>query len=157
MIAIRLSYLNGGGKMFFDKVSADFKPHKTGLKKVLGDLEADIMEIIWQKNPASVRDVYETLRLEREIAYTTVMTIMGRLAEKELLIKSPKGNAYLYTPAISKKEFSKKVVSAVIDGLLDEFAEPALSHFIDRLSKADQNKIAELEELIKAKKQQEDQ
>ena len=138
--------------MFFDKITADFKPHKAGLRKVLGDLEADIMEIIWQKDEVSVRDVYETLRLERDIAYTTVMTIMGRLADKELLNKKSRGNAYIYTPAVSRIDFAKRVVSAVIDGLMDEFAEPAMSHFVDRLSKEDNTKISKLEEMINSKK-----
>lgn len=138
--------------MFFSKITADFKPHKVGLKKVLGDLEADIMEIIWQKGSVSVRDVYETLRLEREIAYTTVMTIMGRLADKELLQKTSKGNAYIYTPTLTRVEFAKRVVSEVIDGLLDEFAEPAMSHFVEKISEKDVKQISELEALIKSKK-----
>ena len=138
--------------MFFDRVSADFKPHREGLKKVLGDLEADIMEIVWQKESVSVRDVYETLRLKRDIAYTTVMTIMGRLAEKDLLLKTTRGNAYIYSPALNKLEFTKKIVSAVIDGLMDEFREPAVSHFMDRMGKEEEEQISKLEGLIKAKK-----
>lgn len=139
--------------MFFKKkVISDFKPHKNGLRKVLGDLEADIMEVVWKSGQATVREVYEQLRLERSIAYTTVMTVMGRLAEKKLLQKEPKGSAYIYIPAVSREDFQMQVVSEVLDGLLEEFAEPAMSHLVDRLSNEDDDKIARLEKLLKEKR-----
>lgn len=140
--------------MFFSKVTAEFKPHKAGLRKVLGDLESDIMETIWDKGTVSVREVYEQLRLHREIAYTTVMTIMGRLADKQLLNRETQGNAYIYSPALSKAEFSQRIVSDVLDGLLEDFAEPAMSHLLDRLSAEDEQKIERLEAIIKARRAQ---
>lgn len=138
--------------MFWTKIFSDFKPKQQGLKKVLGELEADIMEICWNKQPVSVRDVYQELLLRREIAYTTVMTIMGRLADKGLLSKETKGNAFIYTPVMSRSEFTKKVVAQVLDGLLDEFAEPTYNHLVDRMSKEDETKIEELEKMIKEKR-----
>lgn len=135
--------------LFRRRFIGDFKPHKVGLKKVLGDLEAEIMEYMWGKEQATVRDVYEHLRLKREIAYTTVMTVMSRLATKKLLNKEQKGMAYVYSPALSREEFTRLVAGEIIDSLLEEFAEPALSHLVDRLSKEDEEKINQLEELIK--------
>lgn len=135
--------------MVIKKIAADFKPHKIGLKKVLGELEADIMEICWQGERVTVRDVYEKLRSQREIAYTTVMTIMSRLAEKNLLSKETQGNAFIYTAVLSKLEFTKRVVGEVLDGLLADFAEPAISHFVDRMGSEDEQKINQLEILLK--------
>lgn len=138
--------------MFFKKFISDFKPHKMGYKKVLGDLEAEVMKIVWQFDRASVRDVYEHLRLEKNLAYTTVMTIMSRLADKGLLQKEAQGNAYIYSPTISESEFAQRVVSEVLDGLFDEFSEPALSHMVDRLSSEDDVKLAQLEKIIKERR-----
>lgn len=138
--------------MFFKKFISDFKPHKMGYKKVLGDLEAEVMKIVWQFDRASVRDVYEHLRLEKNLAYTTVMTIMSRLADKGLLQKEAQGNAYIYSPTISEAEFAQRVVSEVLDGLFDEFSEPALSHMVDRLSSEDDVKLAQLEKIIKERR-----
>ncbi len=138
--------------MFFKQIISDFKPHKIGLRKVLGDLEVDIMQIAWQEEKSTVRDVYEKLRLKREIAYTTVMTIMSRLAEKKLLEKEESGNSLIYRPTVTEQEFAQKVVSEVLDGLLEGFAEPALSHFVDRMSNEDEQKIAKLEALIKERR-----
>lgn len=135
--------------MFLKKFISDFKPHKMGLKKVLGDLEAEVMKVIWKQERSTVREVYEQLRLEKNLAYTTVMTIMSRLADKGLLLKAPQGNAYVYTPAVSENDFAKMVVSEVIDGLLEEFAEPALSHMVDKLGTEDADKLSKLEEIIK--------
>jgi len=142
----------GGEEMLFAKITSEFKPHKIGLRKVLGDLEADIMDVVWSREQATVREVYEQLRLQRDIAYTTVMTIMGRLTEKDLLKKQPQGNAYIYSPTVSKLEFTQKVVKEVLDGLLDEFAEPAINHLVDRLSKENKQNIDTLEMLIKEKR-----
>lgn len=138
--------------MFLNRYISDFKPHKLGYKKVLGDLEADVMKIIWKAGRVTVRDVYEQLRLVKSLAYTTVMTIMGRLADKGLLEKEAQGNAYVYTPTISEADFAKKVVSEVLDGLFEEFAEPAMSHMVDRLSSEDTDELARLEKIIKERR-----
>lgn len=135
--------------MFLKQFISDFKPHKIGLKKVLGDLEAEVMKVVWKKEQSTVREVYEQLRLEKNLAYTTIMTIMSRLADKGLLTKAPHGNAYIYTPAVSEAVFAKMVVSEVLDGLLEEFAEPALSHMVDKLGSEDGNQLGKLEEIIK--------
>ncbi|WP_418790614.1 BlaI/MecI/CopY family transcriptional regulator [Phosphitispora sp. TUW77] len=138
--------------MLLKRLISDFKPHKIGYKKVLGDLEAEIMKIVWQVNKATVRDVYEKLRLERTLAYTTVMTIMGRLAEKGLLDKEPVGNAYVYTPTISEPDFIKKVVSEVLEGLMEEFSEPTISHMVEMLDLKDQSNINKLEAIIQKRR-----
>lgn len=138
--------------MFFKKLISDFKPHKMGYRKVLGDLEADVMKVVWKDGRVTVREVYEQLRLEKKLAYTTIMTIMSRLAEKRLLLKEPVGNAFVYTPAMSELEFGRMVVSEVLDGLFEEFAEPALSHVVDRLKTEDAGKLNQLEELIKERR-----
>ena len=73
------------------KYSFTFDPHKKGVRKILGDLEADIMEVVWSKTTITVREVFGELKKTREIAYTTVMTVMTRLAEKGLLQKNKTG------------------------------------------------------------------
>ncbi|MBU7005721.1 BlaI/MecI/CopY family transcriptional regulator [Phosphitispora fastidiosa] len=135
--------------MFLSKFISDFKPHKLGLKKVLGDLEAEVMKIMWQKEKATVREVHEHLFLTRELAYTTVMTIMSRLADKKLLNKEPKGNAFVYSPAVSEAQFASMVAGEVLDGLMEDFAEPALSHMVDRLTEGNPGRLDELEKRIK--------
>ena len=123
-----------------------------GIRQVLGELEADIMELCWRESPCSVRDVHEKLVAQRPIAYTTVMTVMTRLAEKGLLKREAEGRAYSYVPAFSREEFCKDTVTTVMQGLLGGFGEPVLSHFVDTIGEADADKLDDLLRLIEQKK-----
>jgi predicted transcriptional regulator len=126
-----------------------FDPSKKGIRRVLGELEAAIMEIMWGHGPATVRDVHERLH-ERALAYTTVMTVMSRLAAKGLLVRTKDGAAFTYTAAATREEFTNESVRSVIQGLLKDFTRPALSQFVD--SVRDPRELAELERLLKERK-----
>jgi predicted transcriptional regulator len=130
----------------------NLRTSKKGIRQVLGDLETDIMELIWRESPASVRQVHEHLARERSIAYTTVMTVMGRLAEKGLLKREQHGRAYLYIPTQNREEFCSETIDTVMQGLLGGFGEPVLSHFVDTVGSQDMDKLDELVRLIEQKK-----
>ncbi len=125
-----------------------------GIRQVLGDLEADIMDLCWKDSPCSVRDVHLKLAKERDIAYTTVMTVMSRLAKKGLLEREQEGRAYLYSPTCSREEFCSDTISTVMEGLLGGFGEPVLSQFVDTIGEEDSAKLDELMRLIEAKKEE---
>ncbi len=135
--------------------SFTFNPRKKGIRQILGDLEADIMELIWKKGDLTVRDVYENLRHDREIAYTTVMTVMSRLAEKSLLEKIKSGSAYIYRPMVSESEFTQSTVKKVMKSLLEDFAVPSMNQFIDFFEE-DPGKMDELAKLIEKKRKDKD-
>lgn len=102
-------------------------PDRQGLRMVLGELEADIMDVIWSQPPGewcTVRDVYETMREERRIAYTTVMNTMTRLAKKGVLESVRRDQAYLYRPRRSREAFIHGVVGHVLEKLLVQFTGP---------------------------------
>ncbi len=101
------------------------------LDGLLGPLETDVMEIAWRLNEATVRDVHAELANNREIAYTTVMTTMSRLAAKGLLLRDTSGLAHRYRPAMSRDEYARTAVTSVIDWLVDRFPTPALQYFVD--------------------------
>jgi predicted transcriptional regulator len=107
-------------------------PDRQGLHMVLGDLEAEIMEVIWRRPDGkwcTVRDVYETMRDERErrIAYTTVMNTMSRLAKKGVLESSRQDLAYIYRPRQSREAFIQGMVGHVLERLLVQFTGPTQS------------------------------
>lgn len=82
---------------------------------ILGELETRIMEMLWQQgNPASVREVHENLLSEKNLAYTTVMTVLDRLAKKGVVRRERAGRAWLYTAGRSRAEL---VVAAMQDAL----------------------------------------
>lgn len=125
-----------------------------GLRQVLGDLEAEIMECMWELGSASVREVHECLVEKREIAYTTVMTVMSRLAEKGMLQRRQQGRAYLYAPLESRDAFCTNVVRRVMDGLFGGAGGPVLAHFVENLTEADNAELDDLARVIKAKRRE---
>jgi predicted transcriptional regulator len=96
----------------------------------IGSLEADVLAIIWERQRATVRDVYETLREKRQIAYTTVMTIMNNLVKKDLLLQDRTDIAYVYTPAIPGNEVAGTILDSVVDRLFRGRSNLALSHIL---------------------------
>ena len=96
----------------------------------IGSLEADILAIVWEKEKTTVRDVYETLRERRQIAYTTVMTVMNNLVKKHLLTQDKTNIAYVYTPAIPGREVAQIVLDSVVDRLLLGHGNVAVSHLL---------------------------
>lgn len=132
----------------------EFKTGKHGLEKILGPLESEIMEVVWSMGKVYVREVHEALNSgdDKNIAYTTVMTTMSRLAKKGILKTFKDGNAYAYEAALNKGSFLDNAVGEVVDGLLDDFSEPAIAHFVEKIKQVDPLKMKQLEELIALKK-----
>jgi len=102
-----------------------FRPDRPGVRKVLGDLEAEIMELIWARPPGqgtTVREVFEVLYERRRVAYTTVMNTMTRLAKKRLLRVEKRDQAYIYYPNLTKPEFVSRFVGRILEDLFVNFA-----------------------------------
>lgn len=131
------------------KLPVLFDTRKRGLNKVMGDLEADVMEEAWRSGEVSVRDIHETVGSRRKLAYTTVMTVMSRLAEKGLLRRrNAGGKAWLYTPAMSREEFTRETAGSVLSGLLSDFATLSMSQFVDLVSAESEDRMKELEKIV---------
>ncbi|MGC8873872.1 MAG: BlaI/MecI/CopY family transcriptional regulator [Chloroflexia bacterium] len=111
-----------------------FHPNRKGGVQLFGPLETEIMKQVWQHEQVTVRQVHRALSRQREIAYTTVMTTMSRLAEKGILKRTRQGMAYLYRAAMSRAEFDRMVVNAVLSGLLETFDQAAVDSFVEYLA-----------------------
>jgi predicted transcriptional regulator len=135
-----------------DYVRTGFKPHAKGLRKVFGDLEADVMELVWDRGQVTVGDVWEALRKERDVAYTTVKTVMDRLAEKGYLTKRAIERAHSYVPRMSREEFLRSVSEEVLEGLFVDFGEPIRMHLVEALKKRDLAGLERLAGLIREEK-----
>lgn len=118
-----------------------------GLEKVLGELEAKIMEYIWKNSSATVRDVRDGLaRQKKDLSFNSIMTIMNRLTVKGLLTKKEFKGSYLYRPLVSKKDFSNSVTKDIISAVLLDSSLFSASSF------ADISKDFDKETLVKFKK-----
>ena len=81
----------------------------------LGGLETKVMEVLWDASaPLSVREVHDTLNTSADLAYTTVMTVLDRLAKKHILLRDRDGKAWLYRAAATREQL---LVGDVLDAL----------------------------------------
>ena len=118
------------------------------LAEVLGPLEAEVMEVTWDRGEVTVRDVHEALNESRSVAYTTVMTTMGRLADKGLLRRVEDQRAHRFTPLLTREQYADSTVKSVVDWLVSQFRDPAVAYFLDRVEEEDEKVVEALKEAI---------
>jgi len=112
----------------------------------LTEQELEIMKIVWERDSATVRDVYEALLERRKVAYTTVMTMMKILEQKQYLKKNQAERAYVYRPAQPKRQVIGAMVRDFVNRVFNGSAEPLLVHLVEEhdLSREDLEEIARL-------------
>jgi predicted transcriptional regulator len=97
-----------------------------------GDLEAVIMQLVWDRGGAvTVRELFDEMRQERAIAYTTVMSTMDNLHRKGWLNRVKDGKAYRYTATASREEYSARLMREALAGGGD--TEAVLIHFVAQM------------------------
>ncbi|WP_052462694.1 BlaI/MecI/CopY family transcriptional regulator [Nigerium massiliense] len=83
---------------------------------LLGELEHQVMTVLWHRtSAASVREVHDELSAHRELAYTTVMTVLDRLAKKGIALRELDGRAWFYRPAMSCVDLHADEIVALLD------------------------------------------
>ena len=99
-------------------------------KPGLGARELAIMKVVWRLEEASVREVYETFRKRRPVAYTTVMTMMSTLEAKGFLKKRAAGRAFRYRPARPEGRVITSLVREFVERVFDGASRPLLAHLV---------------------------
>ncbi|MFA6908885.1 MAG: BlaI/MecI/CopY family transcriptional regulator [Patescibacteria group bacterium] len=120
--------------------------------QLLGELERQIMEVVWRRDESTVRDIVEVLRKKRTIAYTTVMTVMNRLADKNILRRKDHAGAFVYSSAEPRESFFRRASSSVIRKLIAECGDVALAQFVEALDDVDPAKLAVLEKKLRQRR-----
>jgi predicted transcriptional regulator len=113
----------------------------------LGAQELAIMKVVWRLGDVSVREVYETLRERRPVAYTTVMTMMNTVEAKGYLKKTLDGRAYRYRPAVPESRVVTAMVREFVERVFDGSAGPLLAHLMSETSLSEKER-KELRRLI---------
>lgn len=109
----------------------------------LSDAEWTVMNAVWDKSPASARDVLEAVGGETDWAYTTVKTILSRLVEKGALTARKRANTSLFEPRITREQARKSAVRSLLERAFDGAFGSLMQHMIseERLSAADRKKL----------------
>ena len=111
----------------------------TVLRKLLGSLELEVMEFIWQAREVTVQQVTEAISRKRPIAYTTVMTVMGHLVGKGLLARTREGKRYRYRVVQDRDEFLYQTSQRMVRSLVDDFGDLAIAGFLGEINRANGN------------------
>lgn len=124
----------------------------TGLQKLLGELEVQVMEHMWilgEQGEATVRDVATALQQDRQVAYTTVMTVMGHLADKGLLTRSAlDGKTHIYRVALTRDEFLSRSSRQMVNTMVEDFGDLALAQFLAAVERVDPDKLQRLRQVL---------
>ena len=123
------------------------KPRKT----VPTGQELTIMKVLWQRGRSTVREIYEELRKQRPLAYTTVLTMMGILEHKGYVRKTAGERAYIYTPARPQEKVVGGLVNDFVNRVFDGSAKPLLVHLIESQDLSEQE-LQELRKLLREKR-----
>lgn len=119
---------------------------------LIGPLETEVMELLWDRASATVRDVVHELGDSRGLAYTTVMTVLVRLHQKGLLARERVGRIYVYRAIQTRDEHRARISRDLAHGLVSEFGDAALAAFSAELDEVDTDHRAALRRVARGRR-----
>lgn len=126
------------------------KIREEGLNRFFGHLEARIMEIVWEQENVSIKEVQALIN--EELSFNTVMTVLNRLVEKGHLVKSISGKgrnkSSHFQPLQSKDQFIHEQTRTVTEELVQEYGQLVVNHMFDAVEQSDPALMKLLEERI---------
>lgn len=121
-----------------------------GLAKVLGDLEARVMQAVWKLAvPSPARAVHREVVRRHPVALLTVVTVLNKLVAKGLLTRAKRDDLLHYEARLSEDEFMAHASRRVVEGILSFGPEAVTASFVDVLAEQDPEQLAEMARLIR--------
>lgn len=119
----------------------------------LTEPEWQLMNALWERQPATARDIIEFMPKENKWAYTTVKTMLTRLVKKGAIIEAKRGSISVYTANIAQKEARRSAVQRLVDKVLDGTVEPIMHFLVEekKLSAKDRQKLIDMLESMDEK------
>jgi predicted transcriptional regulator len=126
-----------------------------GLAKVLGDLEARVMRVVWGlARPVTAREAHAHVVPEHAVAIHTTITVLNKLVGKGLLRREKRGDLLHYEAALSEADFLARTSDRVVRGILSLGPQAVTASFVDVLAENDPEQLAELGRLIQRRLEQ---
>lgn len=114
----------------------------------LGDAELEVLKVLWDDGPATVRSVLDALHGRgRDVAYTTVQTMLTRLEQKGFVRSDKSGQAFVYRAVITRERISRSRLRQLLDQLYDGAAGPLVLHLL-RTERLEPHELDALQKLI---------
>jgi predicted transcriptional regulator len=111
------------------------------------DGELEILRVLWQRGPSPLGDVCEALRREREVATTTVATMLRVMLDKGIVRRKREGRGHLWSAAVTHAAAAQSMVGKLVDGIFDGSAQRLVAHLVEDGQLSD-NELTELRQLI---------
>lgn len=128
-----------------------------GLAKVLGDLEARIVRIMWDlERPVPARQVHERVVEEHDVALLTVITVLNKLVGKGILTRAKRDDLLHYEARWKEDEFMAHVSRRVVEGVLSFGPDLVTASLVDVLAERDPKQLAELGRLVRQRLREQD-
>jgi predicted transcriptional regulator len=95
------------------------------------DVELEILRVLWDRGPSSLGDVCEALRRERDVATTTVATMLRVMLDKRLVQRKPAGRGHLWSAAVTQAAAARSMVGKLVDGIFNGSASRLVAHLVE--------------------------
>ncbi|MBN1437365.1 MAG: BlaI/MecI/CopY family transcriptional regulator [Sedimentisphaerales bacterium] len=109
--------------------------------------ELEVLQVIWQQGPSTVRQVMTALNQDRPRAYTSVMSLMNVMAEKGLLTQKPQGRAFIYSAQVSQAKTQSRLLSDLLNRAFDGSASALVLHLLEQ-THANSDELEEIRQTI---------
>jgi predicted transcriptional regulator len=109
-----------------------------------GELQLEIIRALWKLDRASVQEVRRELPARHRGAYTTVQTVLNRLAERGLLVRERSGRSIFYSAKVSEADYYSQTLSQALDHASDQARRTAVAHLVGQLPAAERAEIETL-------------
>ena len=121
------------------------KPHR------LGDLQLKIMKVLWEKSEATVSDVFAVVGQERDLAYTTIATMLRKMEARGLVTHRADGRTFVYRAAIDAHAVTSNMSGHLLDRLFEGSLSDLVSHLLST-REVSRDELAKIEKLIAERK-----
>jgi len=98
---------------------------------ILTKQELQIMKVVWDLGSASVKQVCEAISQKKPTAYTTILTLMGILEEKGVLVHERSGRAYIYKPLLSRQQATQNHIKDLLERFFDGSPEKLIRNLLE--------------------------
>lgn len=111
------------------------------------DVELQILRVMWERGPSSLGDVCEALRRDRDVATTTVATMLRVMLDKGLVQRKPAGRGHFWSAAVTQSAAARSMVGKLIDGIFNGSASRLVAHLVEA-GNLTAEELSELRQLI---------
>ncbi len=109
--------------------------------------ELEILQVLWEKGPMTVREVLGALKVSRRRAYTSVMSLMNVMAEKGLLSRAPQGRAFVYDAKVTRRRTRSRMLGDMLDRVFDGSARLMVAHLLEQ-ARPNEEELKEIRRII---------